>query len=143
MAGARSFPAQRWTIPFERTVAEAGFFLIDVFFDTPMPTGELSLDELLRGGSSDVPLRITLQPAGYPGDFGLIEGPATVRFMQNAIDMAVDGQTIHVRPGTYDGAIDFRGKRVVLRSTDGPEETILRGYSQVRPLTFWSGGGGR
>lgn len=53
-----------------------------------------------------------------PGDFTTI---------QEAIDSASADDTILVGPGTYDGPIDFLTRNIILKSTDGPEVTILDG----------------
>lgn len=49
--------------------------------------------------------------------------------IQEAIDFATDGDVIEVRPGTYTGKgnrdIEFRGKAITVRSSDGPERTII------------------
>ena len=44
--------------------------------------------------------------------------------IQEAIDAAVDGDEILVRPGSY-GRFEFLGKRIVVRSTDGVEQTSV------------------
>ena len=55
-----------------------------------------------------------------PGDFATI---------QEAIDYARDGEIVEVAPGTYRGDgnrdIDFRGKAITLRSSDGPDRTTI------------------
>jgi len=55
-----------------------------------------------------------------PGDFGTI---------QEAIDVAGDGDIIEVAPGVYKGDgnwdIEFRGKAITVRSANGPAETII------------------
>ena len=45
--------------------------------------------------------------------------------IQTAIDNAVDTDEVVVAPGTYFETIDFLGKAVTLRSTGGPEVTII------------------
>ena len=45
--------------------------------------------------------------------------------IQSAIDAAVDADEIVVAPGTYFEAIDFLGKAVTLRSSDGPDVTTI------------------
>ncbi len=45
--------------------------------------------------------------------------------IQTAIDNAVDTDEIVVAPGTYFETIDFGGKAITLRSSDGPEVTII------------------
>ena len=46
--------------------------------------------------------------------------------IQTAIDNAVDTDEIVVAPGTYSEFIDFIGKAITLRSSDGPEVTTIR-----------------
>ncbi|NIS81651.1 MAG: hypothetical protein GTO14_15925, partial [Anaerolineales bacterium] len=45
--------------------------------------------------------------------------------IQAAIDDANDGDEIEVAPGTYNEAIDFKGKAVRLYSSGGPEVTTI------------------
>jgi predicted outer membrane repeat protein len=47
--------------------------------------------------------------------------------IQAAIDLADAGDEIVVHPGTYSGPINFCGKAITLRSTDGPTVTTLDG----------------
>ncbi|MHC4945881.1 MAG: right-handed parallel beta-helix repeat-containing protein [Planctomycetota bacterium] len=47
--------------------------------------------------------------------------------IQQAIDAAVNGDTIIVRPGTYVENIDYNGKIISLKSELGPEKTIIDG----------------
>ncbi|MEE9130452.1 MAG: right-handed parallel beta-helix repeat-containing protein [Phycisphaerales bacterium] len=53
-----------------------------------------------------------------PGDFPTI---------QAAIDAAMDGDEVEVHPGTYRELINFLGKSITVRSSDGPEVTIING----------------
>lgn len=52
--------------------------------------------------------------------------PQTFPTIQAAIDAAAPGDTILVSPGTY-SRIDLKGKAIVVRSTAGPESTIISG----------------
>ncbi len=51
------------------------------------------------------------------------------RTIQAALDLANDGDTVLVLPGTYSGMdnkeLDYAGKSAVLRATDGPAETTI------------------
>ncbi len=77
-----------------------------------------------------------------PGD-GSIGDPYCS--IQTAIDNAVDTDEIVVAPGTYFEAINFLGKAIWLRSSNGPEVTIIsangpEGADSV--VTLASGEGG-
>ncbi len=63
--------------------------------------------------------------------------------IQIAIDVAADGNEIFVEPGTYFETIDFLGKQITLRSTGGPEVTIIdgTGLGPVSVVTCNSGEG--
>jgi predicted outer membrane repeat protein len=58
-----------------------------------------------------------------------INVPSTIRFIQEALHWAVDGDTVLVADGEYVGDdnwdIDFQGKGVLLMSENGPETTII------------------
>ncbi|MBN1362595.1 MAG: right-handed parallel beta-helix repeat-containing protein [Sedimentisphaerales bacterium] len=45
--------------------------------------------------------------------------------IQAAINAAAPGAVIEIGPGTYPGNIQFRGKAITLRSTSGPQQTII------------------
>jgi len=51
--------------------------------------------------------------------------------IQEAIDSAVDGDTVIVRPGTYVENVLFQGKAITVKSSDGPWSTIIDGQ------TYW------
>ena len=61
--------------------------------------------------------------------------------IQDAIDVAVDGDTVIVRPGFYLENIDFAGKAIVVRSESGPSVTTIDGRQWGRVVTFqtWEG----
>ena len=69
----------------------------------------------------------------------VIEVPADHPTIQAAIDVAVDGDEIVVSAGSYFEAIDFIGKRIVVRSVDGPEFTSIKPLPDVqRPTVTFS-----
>jgi len=61
--------------------------------------------------------------------------------IQDAIDAAVDGDTIQVAIGTYQENINFLGKAISLVSVAGPELTIIDGGSADSVVIFNSGEG--
>ena len=62
--------------------------------------------------------------------------------IQGQIDMATDGDTVLVAPGTYLGTIDFRGKAIKLISEQGPLVTIIDGGRSASPVVSFSNGEG-
>jgi parallel beta-helix repeat protein len=47
--------------------------------------------------------------------------------IQEAIDVAINGNEIEVAPGTYNEAVNFSGKAICLYSSGGPEVTTING----------------
>ena len=67
-----------------------------------------------------------------PGDFSTI---------QEAIEVTSDGDMILVSPGVYVENISFLGKALHLKSTDGPEVTVIDGDRLSTVVTFNQGEG--
>ena len=61
--------------------------------------------------------------------------------IQTAIGAALDGDTVLVRPGTYDERIDFLGKAITVTSEGGPEVTTIDGDLGGPVVTLVSGEG--
>ncbi|MBN1816148.1 MAG: right-handed parallel beta-helix repeat-containing protein [Sedimentisphaerales bacterium] len=76
---------------------------------------------------------ISCEPLQVPYEYSTI---------QDAINTAVDGDTILVADGVYTGEgnrdIDFMGKAITLRSANGPETCIIDCESQGRGFQFTS-----
>jgi hypothetical protein len=51
--------------------------------------------------------------------------PAQFDTIQGAIDAASQGDTVLVEPGIYKESIDFKGKKITVTSSQGPEVTII------------------
>ena len=76
-------------------------------------------------------------------------GPTTIRVpddfqtIQEAIDYAIDGDTVIVGDGTYTGTgnknIDFKGKAITVRSENGPANCIIDCELDGRGFLFISG----
>jgi hypothetical protein len=66
--------------------------------------------------------------------------------IQEAINFAVDGDTVLVQPGTYHERIIFSGKAITVTSTNPDDEgvvatTIIDGDAAGRVVSFWKGEG--
>lgn len=59
--------------------------------------------------------------------------------IQAAIDAAVDGDTVLVKPGTYVENIDFKGKAIILTSVKGAAATAIDGNQAGSVVTCQSG----
>ncbi len=73
-----------------------------------------------------------------PGDGSELDPYCSI---QTAIDNAVATDEIVVAPGTYFETINFLGKAITLRSSDGPEVTIIDGQETGTVVTCASGEG--
>ena len=78
-----------------------------------------------------------------PNEDGSAEHPFDA--IQEAIDYAVDGETVLILAGRYTGdgnrALDFKGKAITLRSQNGPSECIIECEGSGRGFIFQSGEG--
>ncbi|MBL8840425.1 MAG: IPT/TIG domain-containing protein [Planctomycetes bacterium] len=72
---------------------------------------------------------------------GTINVPADVSTIQGAIDAASPGDTVLVAPGTYVENIDFKGKAIKVRSSDGASLTTIDGGQRDSVVIFQSGEG--
>ena len=78
-------------------------------------------------------------------------GTTTIRIpddfltIQEAVDYAIDGDTVLVADGTYKGSgnknIDFKGKAITVRSANGPASCIIDCEQDGRGFLFISGEG--
>src|SRR5580698_6997853 len=58
--------------------------------------------------------------------------------IQAGINAANNGDTVLVSPGTYSEAINFNGKAITVRSSNGPKVTIIDGGGTSNDVTFQS-----
>ena len=71
----------------------------------------------------------------------IINVPGDQPTIQAGIDAAVNGDEVVVAPRTYFEAIDFLGKAITVRSSDGPEVTIIDAQQTGTVVTCNSGEG--
>lgn len=79
-----------------------------------------------------------LSPIGFSADIFVPDDYPTI---QGAINAAVDGDTVIVRPGTYVENIDFVGKAITVKSEHGPGVTTIDGNQKGSVVWFSSGEG--
>ncbi|MEA1878352.1 MAG: DUF1565 domain-containing protein, partial [Bacteroidota bacterium] len=108
------------------------FFLISLTLFSITLVISCTEESLIPTGpiSSQSGLRVSATGSDNTGE-GTNENPfATIQY---ALDMAVEGDTVWVAPGSYVGDgnrnIDFKGKGVALISEQGPAVTIIDGQS--------------
>src|SRR5262249_16961561 len=83
-----------------------------------------------------------------PAEIGVnVRNPITIRVptdqptIQSAINVAIDGDTALVAPGTYNENINFNRKAITVKSESGPQRTIIDGGKLGSVVTFTSGEG--
>jgi serine protease len=69
----------------------------------------------------------------------VIHVPAEMPTIQGAINVAVNGDTVLVSPGTYHETINFLGKAITVTSEGGPAQTVIDARGQGTVVTFRSG----
>jgi serine protease len=74
-----------------------------------------------------------------PATGATIHVPADQPTIQQAIDFANNGDVIVVAPGSYKENVDYHGKAVTVRSSNGASKTVIDGSSAGTVVSFQSG----
>ena len=83
---------------------------------------------------------LTLAPTFSSAQSTFVVPSSASPTIQSGIDAAVDGDVVLVQPGTYrERALDFRGKRITVKSAGGPEVTRIDAQKLDRVLLFLTG----
>jgi hypothetical protein len=75
-------------------------------------------------------------PMATPTPTPTIHVPADQPTIQQAINVAMNGDLILVSPGTYFEHIDYHGKAITIRSVAGPLHTVIDGSNTGTVVTF-------
>lgn len=113
----------------DRTLAVTNF--------TPDVGGDYGVELRVSDGLSEAVATLTVRVGS--GSEPAFDVPVDYATIQAAIDVAPEGTTIHVGPGTYSESLDFLGKRLTVVATDGPTETIIKGAASKPVVSFISG----
>ncbi|MHC4946249.1 MAG: hypothetical protein ACYTG7_24820, partial [Planctomycetota bacterium] len=70
-----------------------------------------------------------------------IHVPGVYPKIQEAINAAANGDTVLVAAGTYYERINFKGKAILVKSSDGPEVTVIYGNDIDTVVKFINGEG--
>jgi hypothetical protein len=82
---------------------------------------------------------LALAAVGANAQTTIIVGPGqTYTTIQSGIDAAVNGDTVQVKPGIYNENIDFKGKSIVVVSTNSAANSIINGTG-LGPVVTISG----
>jgi hypothetical protein len=65
--------------------------------------------------------------------------PSEYPSIQSAISASQDGDTVLVSPGEYGGPISFQGKNIVVMSTNGADDTLIRTFMDFHCVSFTGG----
>ncbi|MDQ3693016.1 MAG: right-handed parallel beta-helix repeat-containing protein [Chloroflexota bacterium] len=80
---------------------------------------------------------VTVRPLGSARAAGaVVNVPAELPTIQAAIDAVADGGIVLVAPGVYRENLDFHGRRIEVRSADGPISTVIDGGGAGPVVTF-------
>jgi hypothetical protein len=69
-----------------------------------------------------------------------IRVPVDQPTIQQAINVAVNGDTVLVSPGIYKENIDYKGKAITVTSAKGPTVTIIDGGGSINPVVSFQSG---
>jgi hypothetical protein len=81
---------------------------------------------------------ISLLAVGSVAAATVIHVPADQPSIQAGINAAQNGDTVLVSPGTYIENIDFNGKAIIVKSSNGPAVTVIDGGGVSSVVTFSS-----
>lgn len=96
----------------------------------------------LKGNSSEG-TKVLKSPLGELDQGKVIEVPQDHQSIQQAINVAENGDQIIVHPGTYYETINYHGKAITVKSKAGSKSTVIDGLGIGPVVTFESGEGKR
>jgi len=86
-------------------------------------------------------LAFSVETAAWASQIVVPDTGSGIYTVQDGITAAVDGDEVVVEAGTYDGAINFSGKAITVRSATGPDVTFLESSTGFSLVVFDGGEG--
>lgn len=75
----------------------------------------------------------------YPAGTALLVPSLPFPTINDALDFAIDGDTILVAPGTYHESINFQGKKLTIAATDASSRPVIFAGQSIPCVTFEHG----
>jgi hypothetical protein len=120
-------------------IPENGVLIHSMIVPATWPSGEKLPFQVLAGPFKSPDTKLTNLMELRAGNTIQVP-PDDFSSIQDAVNASCHGDLIHVKPGTYTENISILGKKIALRSEQGPEVTVIDGNQSGCVVTFHGSG---